>query len=79
MIDDEMSCKPNPNWLKDFKQEIQEEFNLSSLDATCIAGKVARIVRMRDKKACDWIKSNLDSDEGGEIELCFREAMEAMV
>lgn len=28
-------------------------------------------------KACEWIKSNLDKDEGGEIEYCFRKAMEA--
>ena len=62
MIDNEMSCSPNPQWLKDFKQEIKEEFNLSSLDATCIAGKVARIVRKRDKKACEWLKVNIHND-----------------
>lgn len=31
------------------------------------------------EKAYEWIKSNFDSDEGGEIELCFRKAMEEEV
>lgn len=70
MIDNEMSCSPNPQWLKDFKQEIQKEFSLSSLDATCIAGKVARIVRNQDKKACEWLKEHvavayIDMGKGG--------------
>lgn len=55
MIDNEMSCSPNPQWLKDFKQEIQKEFNLSSLDATCIAGKVARIVRKQNREVWQWM------------------------
>lgn len=28
------------------------------------------------EKACEWIKSNIDKDEGGEMEYCFRKAME---
>ena len=63
MIDNEMSCSPNPQWLKDFKQEIQKEFNLTALDATCVAGKVARIVRKRDRKAWSILKELIDESE----------------
>lgn len=28
------------------------------------------------EKAWQWIKNNFDKDEGGEIEYCFRKAME---
>lgn len=73
-----MCCSPDPQWLKDFKQEIEEEFNLSSLDATCIAGKVARIVRKRDRKVCEWITKEWvkhDCDTPTAISR-FRKAME---
>lgn len=77
MIDNEMSCSPNPQWLKDFKQEIQKEFNLSSLDATCIAGKVARAVRKRDRKACEWLKTyDVTFTETPSMLEDFRKAME---
>lgn len=58
----EMNCSPDPQWLKDFKKEIQEEYKLTSLDAACIAGKVAKIVRKRDEKACGWLKANIHND-----------------
>ncbi|MCQ2299731.1 MAG: hypothetical protein MJZ81_06375 [Bacteroidales bacterium] len=74
----EMNCSPDPQWLKDFKKEIQEEYKLTSLDAACIAGKVAKIVRKRDDKACEWLEENawIDGTEYKFDITDFRKAME---
>lgn len=68
---EEMVCSPNPQWVRDFKKELIEKFNISRTDAILISGKVCKIVReqkaidddhlhevkkMVIDKACEWLK-----------------------
>lgn len=76
----EMNAQPSPQWLKDFQKEIEEEYKIPHTDAIFIAGKVAKMVRKRDKKACEWLSERcafgVHPCSGTALVMEFRKVME---